>query len=605
MMKKIKYSFGTHLAMLITCLCLVVACKTDPKTTADKKESSSKTGAAKIVTDEDLKVTIQVRSEPKRLNPVLTTTSTALQLLAHLFPTLLNFSPEDLSVQPVLVKSLPTVAKLTEGPYAGGVSYSYEIHEEAVWDNGLPVTGHDYVLGMKILFNPLVKADAYRGVMNFVKAVKVDATNPKKFVVYSDQTYIMGEAYSGFFMYPAYAYDPQGLMKDIPLTDLTDPEKAAALAKSNANLKTFADAFNSPEYGRELANITSCGAYKLVEWIPNQRLVLRKKENWWGDKLVKDYPMLTAIPKELVYEVIRDGNSALTQLKSGALDVAVTSTNDYLALQENEQAKKNLNFYKPESMSYVYIALNAKNPKLKDKKVRQAIAHAVDRDEIIEVLKSGLARTITGPIPSQFDYYNKSLKPIPYNVEKAKTLLAGAGWKDTNGNGIVDKQMDGELVELTIEFAIPTSKASEQLAILVKETAKRAGIDIEIKVKETSVYLADRRRREFEMMPLQARPDPGLYDPYQLWHSKSDTPSGGNFVGFRNMEADKLIEEIRVTLDKKKRDALYLQLQEIIYDEQPAIFLYSGQTCIVANQRLNLKTSVYKPGYFEQYSTVK
>ncbi len=605
MMKKIKYSFGAHLAMLVMCLCLVAACKTDPKTTEDKKESSTKTGAATIVTDEDLKVTIQIRSEPKRLNPVLTTTSTALQLLAHLFPTLLNFSPEDLSVQPVLVKSLPKVVQLTEGPYAGGVSYSYEIHEEAVWDNGSPVTGHDYVLGMKILFNPLVKADAYRGVMNFVKAVEIDPTNPKKFVVYSDQTYIMGEAYSGFFMYPAYAYDPQGLMKDIPLTDLTNPEKAAALAKSNANLKTFADAFNSPEYGRELANITSCGAYKLIEWIPNQRLVLQKKENWWGDKLVKDYPMLTAIPKELVYEVIRDGNSAMTQLKSGALDIALTSTNDYLALQENEAAKKNLNFYKPESMSYVYIALNAKKPKLKDKKVRQAIAHAIDRDEIIEVLKSGLARTITGPIPSQFDYYNKSLKPIPYNVEKAKSLLAAAGWKDTNGNGIVDKQMDGELVELTIEFAIPTSKASEQLAILVKETAKRAGINIEIKVKETSVYLADRRRREFEMMPLQARPDPGLYDPYQLWHSKSDTPSGGNFVGFRNTEADKLIEEIRVTLDKKKRDALYLQLQEIIYDEQPAVFLYSGQTCIVANQRLNLKTSIFKPGYFEQYSTVK
>ena len=601
-MKKSILTLGQSLCILTVLLFSIVSCKSD----SVKENKEKATVETAITTDENLKVRIRLASEPKRLNPVLTTTATAIQLLNHLFPTLLNFSPEDLSVQPRLAKSLPKVEEITEGIYKGGVAYTYEIHEEAVWDNGTPVTGHDYVFGMKVLFNPLVEADAYRGIMNFIKDVKVDADNPKKFTIYSNKTYIMGEAYSGFYVYPRYVYDPQELLKDILLTDLTSPEKAAALASSNSNLKKFAEKFNSMEYSREVANISNCGAYKIVEWIPNERLILRKKDNWWGDKLVKEYPMLTAIPKEIIYEVIRDVPSAITQVKSGEIDIYSIPTNNYLELKKNEQAIKTLNFYEVDAMSYTYIAINCQNPKLKDKKIRRAIAHAIDREETIKALKSDLAKTITGPIPNQFDYYNKGLTPITYDIEKSKALLKEAGWEDSNGNGIVDKEIDGELVELTIEMSIPSSsETSKQLAILIKGTTKKAGINIEIKGKENNVYMGDRRRRNFEMMPLLARPDPGLYDPYQLWHSKSDTPSGSNFVSFRNEEADGLIEKIRVTLDKSKRDAMYLRLQEIIYDEQPCIFLYSPQVCIVANKKLNMKTSVYKPGYFEQFCFTK
>lgn len=562
---------------------LFTACNNDPK--SDFKRTGND-------------VVLRLRAEPDRINTVLTTDAYARQIGDLIFMYLITLDPKTYEYQPLLIKSLPTTTDITDGPYKGGVAYTFELLDEAVWDNGTPVTANDYVFTLKATLNPRSQTQRIRSFLDFIKDVQIDPNNPKKFTVLTNQKYILGiEAIANTVpVIPEYIFDPKGLLKNIPLTEMTDTAKVEKLAQTNPALQQFADFFNSPDASRSKDYLIGCGAYRFEEWQAGQKIVLSKKANWWGDKLGARYPALVALPDRLEYRIIPEPATMLTALKAEEVDAASEiDPKDFVEVRDAELTRNLYNFYTPPSLVSSSIYLNNKNPKLSDKRVRRALAHAINIEEIIENVYDGFCERIVVPANPGAEYYASDLKLIDFNIDKAKGLLKEAGWEDTNNNGIADKLINGKREELNLTCAVnATSETGKNFMLLYQGTAKQAGINIEIVPREFRTMMQEIRDNNFEMATGARTVSPLYWEPTQDWSSESTD----NHNNFQNAEADKLISQIRVTLDKKQLNDLYRKLQQILYDEQPAVFLFAPTSRIVIHKRFKTDASAVPPGYF-------
>ena len=199
------------------------------------------------------------------------------------------------------------------------------------------------------------------------------------------------------------------------------------------------------------------------------------------------------------------------------------------------------------------------------------MTHLVDREKVCKhLLKVPEAKVPTGPFYIYGLQSDPNIQPWPYNPERAKELLNEAGWIDSDGDGIRDK--DG--VVFRFRYMIGNLPLHEQLAKLLKDEAAKIGIEVVPDVYEWSVFIQRLQDREFDAVNLAWHG--GLEsDPYQVWHSSQIGNRGSNYVGFNNAEADAIIEEARRTLDKDKRNKFYHRFHQIIHKEQPYTFIYT------------------------------
>ena len=159
--------------------------------------------------------------------------------------------------------------------------------------------------------------------------------------------------------------------------------------------------------------------------------------------------------------------------------------------------------------------------------------------------------------------------------------------------------VDGAREELELEILVTQRPAGQQVALIVKQAAERIGIKVNIVTRDNSSFGQAIRQREFELLPIQVRTSPALNDPYQNWHSASDAPGGNNRTGFRNDEADEVIARIRSAESTDERNQYYFELQEILHEEVPTIFLYVPLERIIVNNEIGMQPSSRRPGYFE------
>ncbi|HXG30541.1 MAG TPA: ABC transporter substrate-binding protein, partial [Thermodesulfobacteriota bacterium] len=246
----------------------------------------------------------------------------------------------------------------------------------------------------------------------------------------------------------------------------------------------------------------------------------------------------------------------------------------------SEAFKKNydkLGYFTP---NYSYIGWNMARPYFSDRRVRTAMTHLVNRESILKEILYNLGEVVTNPFYINSPEYDRSIKPYPYDPEKAKMLLEEAGWVDHDGDGIRDK--DG--VDFRFEFLIPAgSDTGEKIATILKEELDRVGIDMQIRKTEWAVFTTRLNERRFDAVTLAW--SMGVEsDPYQIWHS-SQAERGSNFVGFKNVEADRLIEEARTEFDRKKRIELYRRFSRIVHEEQPYTFLFCRKSTVALHKR--------------------
>lgn len=539
----------------------------------------------------DNTVIVGMPADADRLNPLLATTAYARTVHEQIFSYLVAQDPVTGAFLPQLAKSLPERKETAEGQ----VAYTFEIREEAKWDDGAPVTAADFIFTLKAILNPKVAAQRIRPYMAFIKKVETDPANPRRFTVYSEKYILAEEAISAAFpVMQESHYDQAGLLKGIPLDQFLQPEVIAGLAETNENLGKFAEAFSSEKYSREKGGVTGSGPYRLESWETGQRIALVKKENWWGEKLGKSNPAFAAYPDQITFKILPDAVTTLNSIKAEEIDaVSNIDPKDYIDLENVASVSDRYAFASPLALSNLFIYVNATHPILSDKLVRKALSHAVNAQEIIDNVFYGLGQPVNGPAHPSTNYYHKGLKPVEFNVEKAKSLLTQAGWTDSDNNGYVDKDINGVRTELKINYLMNASReTSKNVALLLQDNAKKAGIHIELVAKDPLQIIDDIKKKNYDIAGGGRSASNTLWDPMQSWHT-----AGDNRTGFGTPETDALIEEIQVTMDEKARNEKYKKLQEAIYEEQVEVYLFVPQDRVLIHKRFEAEAHSVFPGF--------
>lgn len=532
--------------------------------------------------------------DPDQLNPTNYQGADAGYIVGNIFMSLLTVDPRDTNFPyvPALAKDLPEISP-------DGLRFTFEIHPAATWDNGTPVTGEDFAFSVKVIKNPLVDCAALRPYGEFIKDVIIDPKNPRRFIVVTKQKYMLALSSIGtLFVLPRYIYDPENLMGRYSIPELD--EKGEKL-RNDPNIQKFARRYNAMQ--REPEHIVGCGPYLLERWETGQQVVLRRKARWWADTL--EGVAYEAYPDKLIYRVINDANTAITNLKAQKLDVMNSiPAKDFIQLKANTGFTTHFSLHTPRMFAYSYIGLNmrpqGRPPVFTDRRVRRALAHLLDVDMLIKKFSYGMAQRITGPLyPMQRGSYNDTLPPIPYDPVKAAQLLDEAGWIDQDDDGIREKMIDGRKVKLEFEILTNNNEVRLQIARILQQEARKVGIKLNITSLDWSIFLERTKKHDFDAYIGGWIGTHNPQDLKQIWHSKSWAEGGSNYVGFGNDETDRIIELIREELNKSRRDSLYRLFHAIVYEEQPYIFLTAPYERIAIHKRFrNAYTSPIRPGFF-------
>lgn len=541
-----------------------------------------------------------IPSEPTDLNPQTSVDHLADNILRKLHYSLVEHDPATLQLRPVLAKALPEISE-------DGLRFTYEIRAEALWDNGTPVTGHDVAFTVKAIKNPLTESGNYRPLMEYVEAIEVAADNPKRFTLVANKPYFLAEYALGLQpIIPKYFYDPKGLMDAYTIAQLN---QANALGTQSAlrqapNLVQFAESFNRIRHRIEPEGMAGCGPFRLKTWRTNQQIILeRKPQHWTQTATLPGY--LKAYLDRIIYKVIPNPATALLEIKAGKLDImANPKAADFQKLVQDAKFQRTYRTETKAEHSVVTIALNNRPPLTRhnffgDKRVRLAFAHLLNTELVIRNVYRGFAQPTAGPIPPSVPGYNEQLKPIPYAPETAKALLKEAGWADQNGDGILEKAFNGQWVPFEVEYlAIAGRDWHDGLAKIFAQDLKRVGIRLKINAVERLNYAERLENRDFDLTPLGYSLPPSGGDPKEGWHSAS-IGEGFNYWGYANPETDRVIDELRQTVDPQKRNTLYQTFQRLVHEDQPVIFALVREGRYVIHRRFqNAALSTVRPGYF-------
>jgi peptide/nickel transport system substrate-binding protein len=285
-------------------------------------------------------------------------------------------------------------------------------------------------------------------------------------------------------------------------------------------------------------------------------------------------------------------NTIWEDFKTGAIDLFEVPPNQLAELDQfllsepyQQQAQRGLAAKRLDYMgrSYNYIGWNEARPLFSSRQVRQALTLAIDRERIIRQNLNGRGLQITGPFFPFSPSYDASLKPYPFNLDRARALLQEEGWYEQSGDGVIEKWIEGKLIPfrfiLTYYVKNPTTKA---ICDYIATTLKEIGIDCKpngVDMADLSAVFEDKDFYAVFMGWMLGTPPE---DPKQLWYSTGAKEKGSsNAIGFANAEVDRIIDLLEYEYDPQKRIALYHRFDKIIYEEAPYTFLYAPKVALV------------------------
>jgi peptide/nickel transport system substrate-binding protein len=323
------------------------------------------------------------------------------------------------------------------------------------------------------------------------------------------------------------------------------------------------------EVGTEgfVANPVGTGPFKFVSAKGLEEIVMERFDDYYGG--APDLPPVgPACVGQAVFRVIPEASTRVAALLAGEVDIIQAVPAELI---ETLAQTPGIQVKTAAGTQPKWMELNVNQPPFDDVRVRQALNYAVDKDLIIEAIYGGRAVALPGPLSPYNNFVNKSLKPYAYDPDQALALLADAGWTDTDGDGMLDK--DGQ----PFAFTIDTLEEWRPLAEAVAGQFRALGIDASVRFWEASVVKPMLQAGE-RMAYLDDWGD-SAFDPVghfeAKWHGAvPDQPYGrGNYSGYNNERVNELIKLGEVTGDVAERQAIYDEAQQLVYDEAPAVFL--------------------------------
>jgi peptide/nickel transport system substrate-binding protein len=315
--------------------------------------------------------------------------------------------------------------------------------------------------------------------------------------------------------------------------------------------------------------------YRLQEWRHGEYIKLEK-----NPKSV----LGPANIDHLIERIIPDPAAQFLELMADNIDSMSMDPITYARIIPSRPAlQASLNQFKELGNSYTYLGFNLKRKPFDDVRVRKAINYAIDKQEIIDGVYLGLGITIASPYKPGTRWSNPDLIPYTFDPAKAKQLLAEAGYQDSNGDGVVDRNGKKLSFEILTNLG---NKQREKTAVIIQRRLKEVGIETHIRTLEWASLLTNFiKPGDFDavVMGWGLGLDP---DQYNIWHSSQQKPGQFNFIGYNNPAVDKLLEQGRLEFDPEKRMQIYHEFAKALYEDSPLVYLSAGYGLTAIHKRV-------------------
>jgi peptide/nickel transport system substrate-binding protein len=373
---------------------------------------------------------------------------------------------------------------------------------------------------------------------------------------------------------PRHYYDPDGFMKGVTVTEL-----AGDYAKHEESVRKFAQNFNQ-NFAR---NPMGSGPYKFKSWSTGQEVVLERDPKYWGNGKPEIDQVYIDVRKS---RVINNMDAALVNLKAGNLDTMGLQPLQYLRQTSGGRFEKEYEKYVYSTPSYTYIGWNNVNPIFQDMRVRQAMTYLTNREQMVKTILFDLGQVVDGPIYRFRPEYDESLPSHPFDPQKAFALLRESGWQDTDGDGILDKEIDGQRTPFRFEIKFNSGNDIRKgVALALQDELRKHGIDANVRALDWTIFLDEVRNHKFDAVILGWAMSVTEPDAYQVWHSSQAENKGSNMISYKNPRVDAILEEYRRSFDATKRIELYHEFQRILNVEQPYTFLFIQKAVTAVSRR--------------------
>ncbi|HEX3600415.1 MAG TPA: ABC transporter substrate-binding protein [Lacipirellulaceae bacterium] len=428
------------------------------------------------------------------------------------------------------------------------------LRDDLTWSDGKPFTAKDIEFSFQVIMTGAVPILAVRTGTDQIKWV--EAYDDHTVVVFHKEAYATNTENLNFPVIPKHVYE-----KSLP----DDPTMA-----------------RSDYHTRLEDHPVVSGAYELVSRTRNQEFVLRRRESYYmhNGKQVRPKPYF----REVRVKVIEDLNTALLALKAGQIDemefrpeqwVSQTTGDDFYKLNTKVTAPEWTEFH---------FTWNMKSPYFEDKRVRQAMSYAFDYDEFLKKITRNIYQPCQGTFHPDAWYFPKNGGPKPYqqDLDKAEDLLDAAGWKDTDGDGIRDKMINGHRVPFEFSLLTFQNETGIQCATLMKECLAKIGITCNVKPTEFTVLYDSVEHHKFDasMAGLGCGTDPDLTS------NIFATGEARNDSQYSNKRVDELFVLGRKEFDRDKRAAIYGEIANILWEDQPYTWLFYRNAFFGFNKNL-------------------
>ena len=316
------------------------------------------------------------------------------------------------------------------------------------------------------------------------------------------------------------------------------------------------------------------GPYKFKEFKSGEKVVVVANPDYFMGK-----PHMARV----VYRIIPSQATIFLELKAKGVDVAGLTALQYARQTEYPAFEKSYNKFRYPGGGYTYFGMNLKDPRFADKRVRRAFAHAINKQELLDGVVLGLGREATGPFRPGTWADNPNVKGIPFDPKKAVALLAEAGWKEKNADGILMKE--GQ----PFTFELLTNQGNDErkkVAEIIQARLREIGVGVEIRILEWAALLKEHiKKRQFQAIILGwgTGTDP---DQYVVWHSSQMGPDQLNHISYASPDADSLLEAGRSSCVQADRVRYYHRLHQLLAEDQPLVFLYWRDALVVASSRI-------------------
>ena len=518
-MNSLSYRFGlVGAVLLLCCLCLVCGCDRRDDKLAGQGEAGAPVAGDTLIMGSG--------ADAVNLLPVLASDGTSGDINGLVYNGLVRYD-KDLNIEGELAERWEISPD--------NLTLTFHLRQGVRWHDGAPFTAEDVLFTYRLLVDPKTPtayAERYRQVAT---AEVLDAYTFRVRYHKPLATALISWAFS---------VHPRHLLEGVEIT-------------------------KSPLASHPIGT----GPYRFVAWQRGEKIVLEANPDYFeGPPYIQ----------RVLYRVIPDASTMFLEMQSGGLDHMGLTPLQYARQTDTPAFRRRFRKYRYPAFAYTYLGYNLHRPMFQDKRVRQALSYAIDKQEIIDGVLLGLGQVASGPYKPGSWAHNSDVSLYRYDPQRARALLAEAGWQDSDGDGVLDR--GGK----PLAFTIVTNQGNDQrvkAGEIIQRRLSEVGVKVKLRVVEWAAFLKEfinPGNFDATILGWSGGIDP---DVYNVWHSSKTGPGELNFIAFQNTEVDQLLEAGRRTFDQKERKRFYDRFQEILAEEQPYTFLYVPESLPVVAAR--------------------